>query len=153
MNNLDWQLITIIIAVGSLLIGATRLWISYRQHQTFKKNISPGVRSQQQSVIQCIQDTISKANRETYLSLDDLESFKQGIKDHALLFDTEQRKFIKQLNQKVQALHKISVPLQTKTLTKDKWDEYSKIHMELLHWFEGQLEISSEKFKDYMTSE
>ncbi|MDX1519082.1 MAG: hypothetical protein R3318_03090 [Gammaproteobacteria bacterium] len=150
MDNINWQLVTIIIAVSSLLIGLTRLWISYRQHLTFKKNISPGVRAQQKDMIQCIRNTISKANRETYLSLEDLQEFKQGTKDHALLFDTRQRKFIKELNQQVQALHRISVPLQTKTLTKDKWDEYSRKHMELLHWFEGQLEISDEVFKAYV---
>ncbi|MCG8325426.1 MAG: hypothetical protein MI673_07910 [Thiotrichales bacterium] len=150
MDNIDWQLVTIVIAGTSLLIGVIRLWISYRQHQTFKKNISPGVRAQQQTVIQCVIDTISKANRETYLSLDDVEQFREGTRDHGLLFDTEQRKFIKELTQQVQALHKISVPLQTKTLTKEKWDEYSKKHMELLHWFDGKLETCAGIFKDYL---
>jgi len=153
LNTINWQLITIIIAVSSLLIGATRLWISYRQHQTFKKNISPGVRAQQQSIIQCIRDTITKVNRETYLSAEDVSNFKQATKDHALLFETDQGKSIRELGQQVQALHKISVPLQTRTLTRDKWDEYSKKHMELLHWFDGQLEIMDEKFKDYMNGE
>lgn len=131
----------------------TRLWISYRQHQTFKKNISPGVRTQQQSIIQCLRDILIKVNRETYLSAEDLSYFKQGTKDHALLFDTDQRKFIKELGQQVHALHKISVPLQTRTLTKDKWDEYSKRHMEMLHWFEGKLEVMEEQFKDYLGNE
>lgn len=150
MENIDWQLLTIIIAAASLLIGLTRLWISYRQHQTFKHNISPGVRARQQAIIDCIQEIILKVNRETYLSLEDVERFRDTTKDHALLFDKEQKKYIRELGQQIQAMHKISVPLQTKTLTKDKWDEYSKKHMQLLHWFEGQLEISGEKFRDYI---
>jgi len=150
MNNINWQLVTIIIAVSSLLLGAVRLWISLRQHQTFKKNISPGVRKKQQAVIKVIKEIISKANRETYFSLEDVENFKLGTKDHALLFDTEQKKYIKEISKQVNALHKISVPLQTRTLSKEKWDEYSKIHIEILHWFEGQGEAMNEKFKDYL---
>ncbi len=149
MNNIDWQLVTIIIAVSSLIIGVTRLWISYRQHQTFKKNISPGVRAQQQAIIHCLMDTIGKVNRETYLSLEDLDRFRQGTKDHQLLFDTDQNRFIRKLARQVQALHRISVPLQTRTLTRDKWEEYSKKHMELLHWFDGQQEICDGKFSAY----
>jgi len=150
MENINWQIITIVIASASLLIGLTRLWVSYRQHQTFKHNISPGVRSRQQSMIRCICETISKVNRETYLSLDDLETFRQETRDHALLFDTDQRKYIRELGRQLQALHKISVPLQTRTLTREKWNDYSRKHMALLHWFEGQLEFCEETFRDYI---
>jgi len=115
MNDINWQLVTIILAVSSLLLGAVRLWISLRQHQTFKKNISPGVRKKQQAVIKTIEEIISKANRETYFALEDVEDFKLGTKDCALLFDTEQKKYIKEIGKRVNALHKISVPLQTKT--------------------------------------
>ncbi len=153
MNDINWQLVTIIIAVSSLLLGAVRLWISLRQHQTFKKNISPGVRKKQQTVIKAIEEIISKANRETYFSLEDVEDFKLGTKDCALLFDTEQKKYIKEITRQVSALHKISVPLQTKTLSKEKWDEFSKSHIEILRWFEGQVEIMKEKFKDYLAVE
>lgn len=152
MSNINWQLLTITIAMSSLLLGAVRLWISLRQHQTFKKNISPGVRKKQQEVIKTIEETISKVNRETYLSWQDVEDFKLGTKDHALLFDIEQKKYIKELGKQVNALYKISVPLQTKTLTKAKWDEYSKIQIELLNWFGSQTAIIKEKFMDYMTT-
>ena len=150
MNDINWQLVTIIIAVSSLLLGGVRLWISLRQHQTFKQNISPGVRKKQRAVIKAIEVIISKANRETYFALEDVEDFKLGTKDHTLLFDTEQKKYIKEMTRQVKQLHKISVPLQTKTLSKEKWDELSKIHIEILHWFEGQVEVMKEKFKDYL---
>lgn len=150
MSNINWQLITITLAVSSLLLGAVRLWLSFRQHQTFKKNISPGVRKRQQEVIKTIEETIFKVNRETYLSWQDVEDFKLGTKDHALVFDTEQKKYIKEMYKQVNALYKISVPLQTKTLTKAKWDEYSKIQIELLDWFEPQTNIMKEKFTDYI---
>ncbi len=151
MNQIDWQLVTIIIAVSSLLIGVTRLLISYRQHQTFKHNISPGVRHRQQAIVDSLRQVISKVNRETYLSQNDLDQFRQETKDYGLLFDTEQKKFIKEIGQQVQALHRISVPLQTKTLSKDKWDDYSRKHMQCLQWFQGQLEICEDLFKDYVS--
>ena len=153
MNNINWQLATIIIAASSLLLGAARLWINLRQHQTFKKNISPGVRNKQQAVIKMIEEIITKANRETYFSLEDVEDFKLGTKDYALLFDTEQKKYIKEITRQVNALHKISVPLQTKTLSKEKWDELSKVHIEILHWFDEQVNVMKEKFKDYLAGE
>lgn len=153
MDNINWQYITITIAVASLLIGLIRLWVSYRQHQTFKHNISPGVRTRQQDMIRVILDTIGKVNRETYLSLDELQSFRKTTKDHHLLFDSDQCRYIRELDRQLQVLHKISVPLQTKTLTKDKWDEYSRKHMKILHWFDGQEEYAAEQFHEYMEQE
>jgi hypothetical protein len=153
MDDINWQLLTIIIAISSLLVGAVRLWINLRQHQTFKKNISPGVRKKQLAMIKAIEEIITKANRETYFALEDVEDFKLNTKDHALLFDTEQKKYIKEITRQVKELHNISVPLQTKTLSKEKWDELSKLHIEILGWFEGQIEVLNEKFKDYLAVE
>ena len=106
--------------------------------------------SKQQDVIKVLEDTVNMVNRETYLSLEDIEQFKEGIKDYPSLFDRELKKYIKELSKKVNELVKVSVPLQTKTLTREKWDKYNREHLTILHWFDGQDDMIKEKFKDYL---
>jgi len=151
--NLNWQLITAICVVLSASFGIARFIVVYRQHQTFKKNIRPGVRQRQQAIFQAVEEIIDKANRETYLSSDDVERFRQETSNTKHLFEMEQQRYLKQLGRKVSALHKVSFPLQTMSLTKNKWDELNHQHLSLLHWFDGQAEIARKKFRDYLTTE
>ncbi|HSR62635.1 MAG TPA: hypothetical protein VLN56_04435 [Gammaproteobacteria bacterium] len=150
--NLNWQLITAICVVVSASFGIARFIVVYRQHQAFKKNIRPGVRQRQQAIFQAIEEIIEKANRETYLSSDDVNRFRQATSDTKHLFEMEQQRYLKQLGRKVSALHKVSVPLQTMSLTKEKWDDLNHKHLTLLNWFDGQAEIARNKFRDYLTT-
>ncbi len=148
---MNWQILTTTCVFLSLLIGAARLFVSYRQHQTFKKNIRPGVRDRQQTIYNAITNIIRQANTYTYLSTEDIEQFKHDIKDSDLLFEMEQQRYLRTIKKKVMALYKVSVPLQTLSLTKEKWNELSRKQMELLEWFNEQENTAKDKFKDYLS--